>query len=146
MARSLFIISPDFINRDELVRILGEVTPKADLKLSIVNKERIDINKGVYNLLELYLGTESDFLSDKSSGIFKKEYGHLFLIVISDNSDGSNNKGVIPFLKELLAKMPSFIIYNEEAEGQENVRLFDKTTIDSLPADADYYAVFYKAV
>lgn len=145
MSRSLFLINSTFIPKDKLVDIIKNVVEDTKLEFREMNFPRVDVYKGVHDLLEIYFSTENEFKSDLRTATFGEGHGHLFMIAIGDREDGSYNKSLITFLKGLVSKLPSALVYNEEASGIENVRLFSKSAIESLSDDTDYYEAFYKA-
>lgn len=144
MSRSLFLINPSIIRQNELIGAIQKAAKENDLQFSSLAFPRVDVYKEGDDLLEIYLATESEFLSTQRTETFKKGHGHLFMIAINDRRDDTNNKILIAFLKSFLAQFPSAIVYNEEAYGSEHVRMFDKADIDKLSADMDYYDAFYK--
>lgn len=144
MSRSLFLINSSIIRQNELIGAIQKAAKENDLQFSSLAFPRVDVYKEGDDLLEIYLATESEFLSTQKTETFKKGYGHLFMIAINDRRDNTNNKILIAFLKSFLGQLPSAIVYNEEAYGSEHVRMFDKADIDKLSANLDYYDVFYR--
>lgn len=145
MSRSLFLVSPAFIKQAKLTDIVKKTAAEKGLGFRSWDSVQFNVYNGIYDLLEIYLSTESEFQNDLRAATFGEGYGHLFMIAIGDRSDGSNNKILIPFLKGLLSKLPLAIVYNEEAIGTVNVRLFDRSAIEPLEDHIDYYEAFYKA-
>jgi hypothetical protein len=72
MSRSLFLINSSIIRQNELIGAIQKAAKENDLQFSSLGLPRVDVYKEGDDLLEIYLATESEFLSTQKTETFKK--------------------------------------------------------------------------
>ncbi|CAM3922061.1 MULTISPECIES: hypothetical protein [Flavobacterium] len=139
MANTINIISKEYLNTVELIRVIEKIAKKLVYQAGKSYSEEYDITD-----IGLFKENSNDYLSVRIS--CKSDYNDTF-----NNLYGISNYGImisieyryedkilIPFLKEIISEIPDMLVYNEETPKGIDSIIFNKSQVLNFPQKDTY--------
>lgn len=144
MAHLLFILSKEFLSKEELIPKIESIANKQSAEFSPLTEYRgfskISIWKSEDYSLEIHFQTRKKFDELKKDNYWGQDYGPIFSITVY-GKDREEDEVTFPFVREFLVEYPDMLVFNEEVPDGGKPFIFTKAHIDALSSN-NFAAIF----